>query len=142
MPPNKETKCCEKCYHDIENGVVFTLFQCQDCSCHMTFNKETKECKCGCEGNNKDFNPEKMWNRNCMYYPKDKETKEEELREIYRNYNGHTFSDDQIDFLLIQRFQELSKLKEKIKKLGQNADGTFPVGFWDDIYALFKEVEK
>lgn len=26
--------CCEKCYHDIENGVVFTLFHCEDCPCH------------------------------------------------------------------------------------------------------------
>jgi len=29
-----EKKCCDKCYHDIENGIVFTIFQCEECPCH------------------------------------------------------------------------------------------------------------
>lgn len=37
-------------------------------------NKEStsswEECKCGCEGGNKDFTPEKIWDKNCIYYPK------------------------------------------------------------------------
>lgn len=34
MKTAQKKDCCEKCYHDIENGVVFTLVQCRDCSCH------------------------------------------------------------------------------------------------------------
>ena len=29
-----EKRCCDKCYHDIENGIVFTIFQCEECPCH------------------------------------------------------------------------------------------------------------
>ena len=29
-----EERCCENCYHDIESGVVLTLYKCEDCLCH------------------------------------------------------------------------------------------------------------
>lgn len=48
---NTTPQCCEKCYHDIQNGVVFAIFQCEDCPCHSpkaptslpTWESEVKE---------------------------------------------------------------------------------------------------
>ena len=33
-PPTVSEQCCGLCYHDIENGVVFAVHQCEDCLCH------------------------------------------------------------------------------------------------------------
>lgn len=39
----EEKKCCENCYHDITNGVVFAIFQCEDCPCHSPEVSQAKE---------------------------------------------------------------------------------------------------
>ena len=37
-------------------------------TCHQPKDTREEKCNCGCEGNNKDFSANKVWDKKCIYY--------------------------------------------------------------------------
>jgi|SRR3990167_4807815 len=74
---------------------------------------------------------------NLIYFHStSKERKEirNELRAGLANFVFHLLAD--------QKAEDYRKIRAGLKKIGETSEGTFPVGFWDEVWQLLDELEK
>lgn len=78
--------------------------------------EEEKKCECGCEGNNKDFDPSKIWDKNCIYSSQYSDTSWEEEFLKSKHATRLTPADRQVVILYFRSL--IQKEREEAYKVG------------------------